>query len=282
MIKAIIVGITFFLVFISFTSLWGFVVSVRPPKIISANTPKDLGLEYESITFITEDGVSLSGWFIPNENTEAKTIVLLHGYPADKGNILPAFAFLNERFNLFLFDFRYFGESQGAYSTGGARETEDLAAAVRSLKLRGIDEVGAWGFSMGGAVALMTAPQVPEIKAIVSEASYARMDLMTRELYRIPVLSYPLAELTRLWGRLFIGIDLRKIAPEESVRNLQIPVLVIHSTNDNVIPFGHALLLKDALKDNPRAEFWLQEGLVHGQFGKTYQARIEEFFQKNL
>ncbi|MDP6659899.1 MAG: alpha/beta fold hydrolase [Candidatus Pacebacteria bacterium] len=282
MIKTIIVGVTFFLVFISFASLWGFASSIRPPKIISANTPKDLGLEYEDITFTTGDGIDLSGWFIPSKNTEAKTIILLHGYPADKGDILPALAFLNERFNLFLFDFRYFGKSHGAYSTVGARETEDLAAAVRYLKARGINEVGVWGFSMGGAVALMAAPQVPAIKAIVSEASYARMDLMSRELYRIPVLKYPLAELTRLWGRLFIGIDLKKISPEKSVRSFQIPVLVIHSVNDNVIPFEHALLLKDALKDNPRAEFWLQEGLVHGQFDKTYQIRVEEFFQKNL
>lgn len=50
--------------------------------------------------------------------------------------------------------------------------------------MRGIDEVSMCRFSMGGAVALMTAPRMPEIKAIVSESSYARLDLMAHEMYR--------------------------------------------------------------------------------------------------
>jgi len=269
-------------VFLLFTSLRGFYISVRPSKIVSTITPKELGLVYEQVTFATKDGLTLSGWFVPNENMKAKTIILLHGYPADKGDILPALAFLREKYNLFLFDFRYFGQSQGSYSTVGAKETADLSAAIQYLKKRGIDEVGVWGFSMGGAVALMAAPQAPEIKAVASEASYARLNLMTRELYRFPLLNYPLAELTRLWAKLFLKIDIRKVAPVETVKNLQIPILIIHSTNDDVIPFRHALLLQDALKDNPRADFWFKENLVHGQLGEEYQKKIEEFFLNNL
>ena len=169
-----------------------------PPKIVSTVTPRELGLAYEDVTFKTKDGFKLSGWFILSKNARAKTIVLLHGYPADKGNILPALAFLNEKYNLFLFDLRYFGQSEGSYSTAGAKEVEDLAAAIDYLKSRGIREVGVWGFSMGGAVALVSSPQVPEIKIVDSEASYARLDLMARELYRLPLLDYPLAWLTEL------------------------------------------------------------------------------------
>lgn len=277
--------------FLLFTSLWGFYTSVRPVKIVSTITPKELGLAYEQVTFTTKDGLTLSGWFVPNELStkggpafggQTKTIILLHGYPADKGDILPALAFLREKYNLFLFDFRYFGQSQGSYSTAGAKETADLIAAIQYLKMRGIDKVGVWGFSMGGAVALMTAPQAPEIKAIASEASYARLDLMARELYRLPLLNYPLAELTRLWTKLFLKVDIRRVAPAETVKNIQIPVFIIHSTNDDVIPFGHALLLQDSLKDNPRADFWFQENLIHGQFDKTYQKKIEDFFLNNL
>lgn len=270
------------ILFLPLTSLLGFYSSIKPPKIVSDITPKDLEFDYEKVSFITSDGIKLIGWWLPNKNPAAKTLVLLHGYPADKGDILPALAFLNKRYNLLLFDFRYLGQSEGRYSTAGAKETADLTAAIQYLKTRGINEIGVWGFSMGGAVALMTAPEAPEIKAIVSEASYARLDLMARELYRLPLLKYPLSELTGLWAKLFLKVDIRKVAPAETVKNLQIPILIIHSTNDEVIPFRHALLLEDALKDNPRADFWFQENLIHGQLGEEYQKRIEDFFDENL
>ena len=278
MFQNILLGLILFLLF---TSLLGFYGSIKPPKIVSTITPKELGLDYEKVTLNTADGLSLSGWFIPNETTK-QTIILLHGYPADKGDVLPSLAFLNKRYNLFLFDFRYLGRSEGEYSTAGAKEIADLSSAIEYLKTRGINEVGVWGFSMGGAVALMSIPSNPEIKAVVSEASYSSLGLMARELYRIPLLDYPLAWLTGVWVNLFIGVNLGSTSPEDAVRNTKIPVLIIHSKNDDVIPFKNALLLQDALKNNPRAEFWFQENLVHGQFDAIYQKKIGEFFLNNL
>ena len=148
-----------------------------------------------------------------------KTLILLHGYPADKGNILPALAFLHADFNLLLFDFRYLGESEGSYSTAGAKEVEDFLAAIRFLKRRGIKEVGVWGFSMGGAVGLMAIDKAPEIKAVVSESSYASLAEMALQLFRMPLLNYPMAYLIGFWANLFLGIDVRDVSPAESIRN---------------------------------------------------------------
>src|SRR6267142_2627906 len=149
-------------------SLWGFYSSIRPPKIISSITPRDLKMDYEDVWFKTADGLTLRGWYIPCAKETQKTLILLHGYPADKGNILPALAFLHEDFNLLLFDFRYLGKSEGSYSTAGAKEVEDLLAAIQFLKGRGVKEVGVWGFSMGGAVALMAIEKALEIRAVIS------------------------------------------------------------------------------------------------------------------
>lgn len=269
------------LLFLLFASLWGFYASIRPPKMRSAITPKDVGLDYEDVRFRTSDGVKLAGWYIAS-NPSPKAIILLHGYPADKGDILPALSFLSKKYNLLLFDFRYLGQSEGTYSGAGAKEVEDLFAAIRFLKSRGIEEFGIWGFSLGGAVALMAAQKAPEIKAIVSESSYASLDRMAPELYRIPLLKYPLAFLTGVWAKLFLGIDLKTISPAESAKQLTIPVLLVHSKNDEVIPFKNALLIQDALRDNPKAEFWFEENLFHGQLGGERQKRIEAFFEKNL
>ncbi len=264
------------------TSLWGFYSATRPPKILSKITPQNFGLEYETVIFETKDDLKLRGWWVPSKTSGAKTIVILHGYPADKGDVLPALLFLAPKYNLFLFDFRYLGQSEGVYSTAGAKEIDDLLSAIEYLKTRNISEVGVWGFSMGGAVALMAAREAPEIKAIVSEAAYARLKLMAYELYRIRVLKYPLGWLTGIWAKEFLGIDFEKFAPVESAKEIILPVLLVHSTNDEVIPFSHALLIKEALKGNKKAEFWFRENLVHGELGEEYEKRIENFFARNL
>jgi fermentation-respiration switch protein FrsA (DUF1100 family) len=49
-----------------------------------------------------------------------------------------------------------------------------------------------------------------------------------------------------------------------------------------VIPFKNALLIQEGLQHNPRAEFWFEENLIHGQLGKEYQNRIQQFFGRNL
>ena len=275
------VFLTTFLFFTIF-SLFGLLVSVRPPRIYSPFQPAHFGLPFEDITLKTSDGLDLKGWFIPQANSD-KAIVALHGYPADKGDILPALLFLHSDFNLLFFDFRYFGESQGLYTTAGAKEVQDLLAALQFLKGRGFQRIGVWGFSLGGAVALMTAGESGDIKAIVSESSYAELSLMARETYRyLFFLKHPLASLTGLWAKLFLGVDIHEASPAKKIKNSQLPVLLIHSTTDQVIPFSHALLLKEALRNNPQAEFWFKPGLTHGELGGEHETRIKAFFQKHL
>ena len=70
--------------FLVIISLWGFYSSIRPPKIVSSLTPRDLKLAYQDVSFRTADGLTLRGWHIPSVNATGKTVVLLHGYPADR------------------------------------------------------------------------------------------------------------------------------------------------------------------------------------------------------
>ena len=270
------------LAFLLLISIWGFYISVRPPKIISSITPRVLNLQYENVSFQTADGLTLRGWYVGSGKRTDKTLILLHGYPADKGDILPALAFLQDDFNLLLFDFRYLGESEGSYSTAGAKEVEDLLAAIRFLKTRAITEVGVWGFSMGGAVALMAIERAPEIKAVIAESSYASLSEMALQLFKIPVINYPIACLIGFWAKVFVGIDVRDVSPAEKIRNSGIPILVTHSSADAVIPFSQAKALQEALLKNPRAEFWFSEKFGHGQLDADYQSRVRNFFLRNL
>ncbi|MDA8562180.1 alpha/beta fold hydrolase [Gammaproteobacteria bacterium] len=270
--------ISFFIVF----SLLSFYLIIRPTKIISYNTPYKLDIKFEPVTFKTKDNILIKGWFIPAKNKTSKTIILLHGYPADKGNILASRIFLHDKYNLLFIDFRYLGKSGGHYSTLGKNEVLDLLSAINYLKLRGIDEIGVWGFSMGGSVALMATKQTNAIKAIVTESGYARLDWLSDEYYHIPIVKYPLILLTRLWSKIFLGFDLNSINPAKSSEGLKIPILILHSKNDNVINFRHAREIKKHLINNNKLETLFYKNKLHGEKFNNYNKTIQSFFDKNL
>jgi len=147
--------------------LFNLLLGIHPPRFRSDDNPKHYGLNYERVSFPTEDGLTLRGWFIPAESSSLQqparekgtreacaTLLFGHGYPFDKANILQHALFLHSRFNLLLFDFRYFGESDGAFTTAGLLETRDVKAAVEYVKGRkDVDptRIGAMGFSLSAS-----------------------------------------------------------------------------------------------------------------------------------
>jgi len=131
-------------------SLYVFYMSVRPVRIYSRVTPETYNVPYEKVLFSTSNGIILSGWFVPKEGEPTdKVVILAHGYPADKGDIFPAFYFLRKDFNLFFFDFRYHGESGGRYTTIGGKEVQDLLHAIDYLKRNDMKHIGIVGFFHG-------------------------------------------------------------------------------------------------------------------------------------
>jgi len=223
----------------------------------------------------------LDAWFIPNANPKAKAIIILHGYPDNKASLLSSRLFLHKDYHLLFLDFRYLGKSGGSYSTIGGKEVFDLLAAVEFLTHRGINDIGVWGFSMGAAVALMSAEQAPQIKAIVAEASYANLEDMLIQYYPTPLLNIPLIHLTRLWADLFLGVDIQHVSPADAAAHLEIPVLLIHSTLDDVVPFEQAQILQQSLQGNPlSAHLFVQTS--HGELTIPIRQTIESFFKRNL
>ena len=253
-------------------------MSIHPQKIITNLKPSDLGLKYEEVTFNSTDETKLSGWFLPINKTKS-TIIVMHGYPADKANLLGIAEFLAKDFNVFLFDFRSFGKSEGKYTTAGYLERNDLLGAIEYLqKEKNITKIGLYGFSLGGAVALMTNHE--NVKAIVTDSAYAKLSHMVQHMYRIFfVLKYPLAYLTKLYGMLFLRINLDDASPVDNIKNIKMPILLIHAEKDSQIPISEAYLLHDA---NKKAELWIVEnaehGMTHSIDPKKYEKRVLEFF----
>ncbi|OGK88036.1 MAG: hypothetical protein A2X52_15000 [Candidatus Rokubacteria bacterium GWC2_70_16] len=262
-------------------SLLAFWIAVRPPRIAIPLAPEDYRLAPETVSIEADDGVRLSGWLLTR--ADAPAVVFLHGYPADKRDMLPLAAALAPRFTVLLMDLRHFGQSGGGATTLGLRERRDLARALDFLAARGFPRAGVFGFSLGGAVALMTAAEDGRIGAVVAYAPFADLESLGRELYFwLGPLRYPLVRLMTLWGRLFLGGDLTRPSPVEAARRLGTAVFLIHSREDEQIPFVHAERLRAALGTNARAEFYFPGSGRHGELPADFLPRVAAFFDAHL
>jgi uncharacterized protein len=294
-------------------SLWNFWFTVRPPRIAIPGTPRDHGLPHEDVTITTADGLRLAAWLIPaapaippgspsapsdslasagagpaigssagSPLPARAAVVLLHGYPAEKADMLSTAAALHPDFTTLLVDLRHFGRSEGRATTLGLRERHDLARMIDVLAARGFDRIGVFGYSLGGAVALLGAAEDGRVRAVVAYAPFSDLRMLGREVYgALWIFRYPLTEMMVLWGRLFLGGDLTRPSPADAAEGLDIPVLLVHNRGDEQIPFAHAERLRAALARNRRAEFAFGAGL-HNDRPPDFDRRLVEFFLKHL
>ncbi len=295
--KKIILYFFIFIAGIIVISLWSVWSVTHPARIESGLTPKNFNLPFEEIMLTTKDDILISGWFLPSRQAspelkrgeqasipapvlEKPALIILHGYPAEKGDMLSIASTLHLNFNILLIDFRYFGKSSGSSTTLGTKERLDLEVAVDFLESRGFKKVGVLGFSLGGAVAILQAAKDPRITAVVSYASFADLTLLGKDMYKyLPVIREALVPLMKFWAKLFWDAD-TTLSPQKATQNIQTPILIIHTKPDEVIPFRHAKLLRDALKNNQRAEFYFPETGRHGELPFDFNERVRNFFLK--
>lgn len=185
-------------------------------------TPAGWGLAYEDVFLDTEDGVRLHGWYIPRHGS-TQSLLFFHG---NAGNISHRGAsveiFHRLGLNVFIFDYRGYGMSQGKPDEKGLYK--DARAAWRYLnKERGFDqeEIILFGRSMGGAVAAELAAEI-QPGGLILESTFSSAKDVANAVF--PVLS-------RL---IFLRYDFDTVA---HVRRVTCPVLVLHSPDDEIIPF---------------------------------------------
>ena len=152
-----------------------YATNVPRPRLGSA-TPADRGLQYHDATLMTNDGVTLSGWYIPSTNRAA--VVLLHGASSTRSNVLNHAAVLaHHGYGVLLFDARGHGRSGGRAMDFGWYGDKDVAAAVGYLRGRpdvDRERIGAVGMSMGGEEVIGAMAGDPRIKVAVAEGATNR------------------------------------------------------------------------------------------------------------
>ncbi len=230
-------------------------------------TPASIGLEHTEVELQSTDGVRLSGWWVPVEGSSLAAVLVpgWGGYKFDEHLLQTVPVYHGAGYSVLLLDLRAQGESGGARRTFGYREVRDVHGALAWLQMQGyaLDQVVLHGWSMGGATALRAAPGTG-IAAVVEEAGYADLPLLLEgripEFVRFGGLLRPAILLA---GRLFRDFDPWDVVPKEEAATLSgegVPLFIIHSTEDDIVPYEQAKILAAAY---PEASVWKLEGYGH-------------------
>jgi len=224
--------------------------------------PKKINLNYEEVSFVSEDGTKLSGWFFPSPNpSKNKTLILFHGNADNISAYFYTLAWVTKHgYDFFLFDYRGFGKSEGVPSEEGT--VNDSVAAVKRV-LQGFDgrepkKVILYGESLGGAVVLGAFRKFPnkeKIEAVVVEGGFSSYPDIARQKLSSFWLTWPLQPLSYvLVDDLYSGSrHIKDIAP--------VPLLVIHGDHDPVVPFQNGETIY-GLAHEPKF-FWKIAGGKH-------------------
>lgn len=186
-------------------------------------TPDDFGLRYEDIYFMTKDKVKLNGWFIKAKDSRA-TLIYCHGNAGNISHRLEIIELFNKlNLNVFIFDYRGYGRSKGRPSENGLYL--DAEAAYDYLMGRediSKDKIIVFGESIGANVAIDLASK-KNLALLISYGGFTSAYDMGKRIF--PFLP------------LFKQIVTVKFDAENLIRDIKIPKLIIHSMDDEIVPF---------------------------------------------
>lgn len=280
--------INIFLLLAAFILIVFWTVKISKGKKTSVYvTPADFQLRAVSVSFATQDGVSLNGWLIKAPQSR-KTIILVHGFGMNKGSVLKRTYPLAQQYNLLYFDFRGAGDSSGR-SEAGLLENKDVAAAVQFLQDKYPDlaqEIALYGISMGAAAAAYYAAACGGIKCLVMESSYYSFkNIAKRWMWKHAKVPYfPFVASLVFWKEKKLGQTVENFAPQHTASKITCPVLMIQGEKDKLAPVEKAKKIYRLLA-GPK-QLWVVPQAGHlscyRQEPKAYIEKITQFFQENL
>ena len=238
-----------------------------PGRALSAS-PGDIGLQFEDVSLTTSDNELLHGWYVPATDSVG-TVLFFHGNAGNISHRLDSIEIFHElKLDVLIFDYRGYGQSSGKASEKGtyidSQTAWDYLVNERDIAPK---KIVIFGRSLGGAVASwLAARTTPGV--VILESCFTTVPDMAERIY--PFL--PARKFTRLQYPVI-----------EHVKHVSSPMLVVHSQQDEIIPFdmGQAVF---AASPEPK-EILVISGDHNGGFllnRHQYQSVIGRFLDRHL
>lgn len=225
-------------------------------------SPKEFGLSFEDVFFNTTGHRKLHGWFIPAGEAR-RTVFFCHGNAGNISYRIDKLIFFNRLgCNVFIFDYRGYGKSEGQPSEQGLYQ--DAQAAYDYLRLRGIpaEQIVGYGESIGGAAVVELASK-HSMSAIILDSLFTNIKDMVKNHY--PIIPH--------W------ILSSRFDSKMKIASIKIPKLIIQSDTDEIVPASLGAALFEAAA--PPKEFLRIHGSHNEGFFESEKV-IEEKFREFL
>jgi len=234
-----------------------FVVQLLNGKPVK-KSPTAYGLNYQKIMITTEDKLTLKGYKIySNTSANKGTIILLHGIRSYKEHFLELSKTLADNgYNAVLIDLRGHGESGGKYCTFGFYEKQDISILIDEIiKDNQLSpNIGVWGQSLGGAIALQTMAIDNRIQFGIVESTFSDLNQVSKEyLARITGIKNQWIADYLMWRISAIAnFKSNEVQPRESAKKITQPILLVHGTVDERINNYHAIINFENIKSDKK------------------------------
>lgn len=249
---------------------------------LHSNPQAKLGLAYEDVSIQSANGAStIEGWLIPASSK--KSFVFSHGYGGNREEVwIPLYTLANELhqrgYNVLMFDYGYASPGGNKLMTGGIQESEELLGAIQFLKVRGMEEVYVWGFSMGAGTALQAALHEPEIDGMILDSTFIlNSDTLYHNVKQVVNLpKFPTVPLVQMFSSIINGVGMKDI-PHERVlsKSFDVPIFFIHGDNDHRAPYELSEQMA-ANQDNKLSQLWI---VPKGEHELIYQTKPELYLE---
>lgn len=247
-------------------------------------------MKYEDVYIRSFDGLKLHGCFFESKNKTDKTIICVHGYKGDALTTAPKYSdfLIDYNYNVLYIDLRSCGLSEGKYVGYGVLETKDLLGWINYLIDRFDSKISIclFGMSMGGNTVLNTIDKVPEqVKCVISDAgfhnAYELFGYLLKDVKHVPKMFLPFAD---LYIKLIAKYSLKDGDSRKALVNAKVPVLFMHSDEDNFVPIHMGKLNYDACTSNK--DFRVFKGCPHVRslyfYKEGYKKLVLDFLAKYL
>ena len=209
-----------YIILIAFISIFQSKLIYFPSTDVDVN-PKTVGLEYESIIFEANDKTKLHAWYIPKKDANT-TLFFLHGNGGNISHRLDSIKLFNSLgINVFIFDYRGYGNSEGSASEQNTYDDAKVAwqYLLKSKSIKAEDVI-IFGRSLGGTIAAKLGSDLKP-KAVILESTFTTVKELASDVY--PFVPGFLIHF--------------KYETTKYLKNIDCPILIVHSENDNIIPF---------------------------------------------
>lgn len=201
------------------------------PATVRLPSPAEVNLAFEDVRIEVASGLALHGWFLPSTESSGRTVLLLHGSQKDISYYFPYYSFLHDAgLNVFLYDYRGYGESGGEVSIGAlVRDAEIVFDDLAGRSDVDPDQVAVYGISMGTIPALALAERRPQVAGVVVEDCASPDDNIAAYLKQSGRGAFS-RYLFTCWLDLFVLP--RGIEPDGNASRFAGPVFFLHGEHD--------------------------------------------------